>query len=123
MHVRVDRWMRTDEQQLEPLVRQSIDVVCFMEFISHDLQHRLTLRMHLTVPCPIRESIARRGQEPCLWVLGNAIAWPSRERSDERVRESIFSRGNIAGARGEKRNKAPIGLARRGLNRALRLTF
>lgn len=66
--------------------------------------------MHAPAPRGIDELAARHRQQPRFGILRNAAGWPLEQRDRERVRQRVLSPGDVARARGEKRNQAAVAL-------------
>ncbi len=79
-----------------------------------DLQGRHRSRFDAPVPPGVGEPAARGGQQPRLGRIGDAVDRPATQRRGECVAERVLGRGDVVRARGEERDEAPVGGARRG---------
>src|ERR1700719_4760814 len=64
----------------------------------------------------VDQRVARRLQQPDLWILRQAIARPSRERCYQRTAKRVLRAGHVARVRGKVRHQAAVGLSSHALD-------
>ena len=69
------------------------------------------------------EDAARGGEQPGLRLAGHAAGGPGFQRQAECLGQRILGGGHVAGAGGQDRDQAAIGVARRLFGQAARILF
>ena len=105
MHRRIDRRMRTNEQQRQPLVRE----FGLCPGVRQFQQGTGRLRPHPAMARGVGQPVARRGQQPRLRPVRYAVAWPSLQRGGKGIGQRILRRRHIARPGREPGQQPPIG--------------
>ena len=110
---RVERGVGAREHQLQPLVGDGVVADAAGGCLLGRAEQLLPVALaYAAPPGLVRESPARRHQEPRFGHPGNARGGPVHECRGEGVREGVLRNGHVVRAAGEKGEQAPIAFAR-----------
>ena len=117
VHGRIDRRMRADEQQFQPLVGKFGCRHQGAGLLGGKDEVRLGLPADRRVAGHVDRASPRHRQQPGLGIVGDAVARPGRQRRVKGVGQAVLRRRHVARAGGEEGKQPAVGPACRLLDR------
>src|SRR5262245_51464972 len=99
VHRRIDCRMGTYEQQFQPLIWKLRRQGRLLGLLSEEQESGLARHSYLLMAHKVDKRVARRRQQPGLWILRHAVSRPSRECCYQRITEGVLRAGHVARVR------------------------